>query len=324
MSLENNGADLAVHVAWLSYVGGYTQAEIAKRLTLSRAKVHRLISEAHASGYVHVFIDRSPHRLIALEDQIAARFGLTTCIVTPDVDETPSPHGSLAALGSAAARLLNNRLARGDVHAIGVSWGRSLAEMARQFPRQVRPDLAVVSIMGSLTRQSAINPLDVVHRLTDATGAQGFFLPVPFIADSVQDKEVLTAQRSVRFGIERARETELCLVGIGTISAEQPMFVESMGLLNRDKVAALRGVGAAGELVGHFLGHDGALLDIDINQQTIGLSMDELHTRETIAVAGGQEKVSAIRAVLRSGVLDGLVTDENAAAELCEGTRDAA
>jgi DNA-binding transcriptional regulator LsrR (DeoR family) len=52
--------------------------------------------------------------------------------------------------------------------------------------------------------------------------------------------------------------------------------------------------------------------------------MDELRTREIIAVAGGRGKAGALAAVLRSGVLDGLVTDENAAAELCEGNRDAA
>ena len=57
--------DLAIYVAWLSYIGGYTQAEIADRLSLSRAKVHRLIGEAHQAGYVHVYIDRSPQRLVS-------------------------------------------------------------------------------------------------------------------------------------------------------------------------------------------------------------------------------------------------------------------
>jgi DNA-binding transcriptional regulator LsrR (DeoR family) len=42
--------------------------------------------------------------------------------------------------------------------------------------------------MGSLTANSAYNPFEVVHALARATGGEGFVLPVPFIADSVEDR----------------------------------------------------------------------------------------------------------------------------------------
>lgn len=307
---------LAVEVAWMAYVGGYTQAGVAERYGLSRAKVNRLISQAHDSGYVHVFIDHSPHRLIDMGDRIAERYGLSYCTVVPDVGDGSSSAGSFAALGSAAAYLLQNRLNRGDVHTIGVTWGRSLAEMARQLPRQSRPALSVVSIMGSLTSQSAINPFDVVHRITDVTDARGFFIPAPFIADSATDKEVLMQQKGVREAMGKAREAEICCIGIAALCADQPMFVAENGLLDADQLAELTREGVAGELVGRFLDAEGRELDIDLNRRTLGLSLDELRERETIGVAGGTEKVHAIEAVLCSRVLTGLIVDENAAVHL--------
>lgn len=308
--------DMAIYVAWLSYIGGYTQAEIADRLSLSRAKVHRLIGEAHQAGYVHVYIDRVPKRLVSYEDRIAAHYGLSQCLVVPDVAESGDQRGNLVALGSAAARHVHGRIASGKVLSLGVSWGRSLAEMTRQMPREDHPDLAIVSLMGSFTQQSAINPFDVVYRLAEKTAAQGFFLPVPFIADSIEDRNVLMAQRCVADALARARGIDLGVVGIGAMALDQPMFMEERGLLGARHLAELTTAGAVGELVGHFLDRDGQLVHKAINERTIGLSLAELAEREIVAVTGGADKGPAIQAVLNSGVIDRLFIDQPAAEAL--------
>ncbi|WP_158583476.1 sugar-binding transcriptional regulator [Salinisphaera sp. Q1T1-3] len=316
MTIAQDSRDLSIYVAWLSYVGGYTQAEIATRLSLSRAKVHRLIGEAHKAGYVHVFIDRSPQQLVDQEDRLARRFSLTQCTVVPDVEDEAERGGNLAALGAASARYVHGRLASGEVTSLGVSWGRSLAEMTRRMPREQRTDLSVVSLMGSLTQQAAINPFDVVYRLAEITGGQGFFLPVPFIADTVADRDVLNAQRIVGEALERARSVDLAVVGIAAMRADQPIFRAERGLLGADELADLKAAGVVAELVGHFLDRTGRLVDIDMNRRTIGVSFAELAGLEVVAVVGGADKAEAIRAVLASGVIDRLIIDECAARAL--------
>ncbi|MES1955794.1 sugar-binding transcriptional regulator [Salinisphaera hydrothermalis] len=316
MAADRQTDDLAIYVAWLSYIGGYTQAEIAERLSLSRAKVHRLIGEAHQAGYVHVYIDRSPQRLVSYEDRIAECFGLSQCLVVPDVEDPNDRHGNVVALGCAAARYVHGRIASGEVSSLGVSWGRSLAEMTRQLPREAHPELAIVSLMGSLTQQSAINPFDVVYRLAEKTGGQGFFLPVPFIADSIEDRNVLMAQRSVADVLTRAREIDLGIVGIGAMALDQPMFMEERGLLGKRQLSELIDAGAVGELVGHFLDCNGKPIHMAMNERTIGLSLAELAEREIVAVTGGADKGPAIQAVLNSGVIDRLIVDEPAARSL--------
>ena len=56
---------LATRAAWLSFVGRYTQEEIAQRLGVSRVKVNRLIALAQRAGRVHVFVEGTAAECVA-------------------------------------------------------------------------------------------------------------------------------------------------------------------------------------------------------------------------------------------------------------------
>ena len=111
--------DLAVRAAWLSYVGGYTQEQIAQRLGVSRVKVHRLSSLAQDLGFVKVSIEHELVSTVALENQLIERYGLNNCILVPTMDDGANGQGStIAALGTAGAYYLSplSRSRTGDHH----------------------------------------------------------------------------------------------------------------------------------------------------------------------------------------------------------------
>lgn len=56
-----------------------------------------------------------------------------------------------------------------------------------------------------------------MHRIAENTGAQAYMMPVPFIANSVEDKEVMLSQHGVRQVFDMATGSALKLVGIGTV-----------------------------------------------------------------------------------------------------------
>ena len=102
---------LAIRAAWLHYVGGLRQAEVAKRLGVPSVKAHRLIARAVAEGAVKVTIEGEIIECIELGEAICARYGLRTCEVAPDLEETDfrsgrcdSPAPLFCAAGSRAAR----------------------------------------------------------------------------------------------------------------------------------------------------------------------------------------------------------------------------
>jgi DNA-binding transcriptional regulator LsrR (DeoR family) len=81
-------------------------------------------------------------------------------------------------------------------------------------------------------------------------------------------------------------------------------------MIRPDEVVELKRVGACADLLGHFFSADGRMLDTDLSARATSMSAADLKKHRIVAIAGGKAKVTALRAVLRSRVLHGLITDE--------------
>lgn len=305
---------LSLRAAWLAYVGGYTQEQIAERLGVSRIKVQRLIAAAMHDGLVKFWVEGVPADCMALEDELMKAFRLKRCVVVPSTSDDDEPGTEINGLAVAASRTLCRALEGGALKTVGVGHGRTLAAMVDRMPRLHLPDTRFVSLLGSLTRSSAANPYDVIAKLAERTGGECFFLPVPFIADSGADAAVLRAQSGVQHVFEMIRECELCVVGVGELGPNT--HLQRSHSVTLDERKRLTQLGAVGEVAGRFVKADGSLVDTEMNGRAVGASLDDLRGRDVLAVAGGKYKADAIRAVLRSGVLTALIVDEATAQQV--------
>ena len=103
--------DLATRAAWLSFIGGYTQGEVAKRLGVSPVKAHRLIQLAQQQGMVKIFIEGEPARCVALEEQLVEKFNLRSCLIAPSLHiDADDNEASFDEVGAGAARFFYNIL----------------------------------------------------------------------------------------------------------------------------------------------------------------------------------------------------------------------
>lgn len=304
---------LAIRAAWLHYAGGLTQADVAKKLGIAGVKAHRLISRANQAGAVKVTIDGEIAECVALETQIAATFGLSYCEVAPDLHEDGLP---LRTLRVAGAGFLRRELDGGKSQVIGFGHGRTLSELVREMPRFNARDVQFVSLLGGLTRNYAANPYDVMHRLADKSGAPSFVLPVPFFANTAEDREVLVSQRGIRQVMDLAARSDLKIVGIGAARPEASQV--AVGMIESAEIEAVIARGGVGEILGHFFDAEGRIVETPLSARTLSVGLDALETSRTIAVAGGEEKTGAIRSILMSGRLDGLITDERTAKALVD------
>lgn len=307
--LGDEDATLATRAAWFYYAGGLTQSEVAERLGVAPVKAHRLIARATKAGFVRVFVEGPIGGCIELEAALSTRFHLDVCRVVPDVN---APDPPLRALGMAAASVLRDALERGTHRVIGLGHGRTLAAALDAMPRTPAPEVRFVSLLGGVPRRIASGPFDVIHRAAEKTGADAFLLPVPMIADSARDAEVLRRQRGVAETLALAAEATLAFAGIGAIA--EAAYLPMAGMLNATEIGALRAAGAAGEMLGRYFAADGSPITTDLHDRVIAVHPHGL--RGVIAVAGGAEKTTAIQAVLSSGMLAGLITDEPTARRL--------
>jgi DNA-binding transcriptional regulator LsrR (DeoR family) len=313
--LRDDETSMATRAAWLHYAGGLTQSEVARRLGLTGLKAHRLITKANQEGLVKVYIDGQVSECVELETRLSERYGLDYCEVVPDFDDEELP---LKALGIAGAQFLKREIERGGQALIGVGHGRTLAACVEYLPKTTAGTTRFVSLLGGLTRKFSANPHDVIHRLAERTGAEAYVMPVPMVANTVEDRMVLLEQRGVGAIFDLARSADLLFAGIGT--TERAASLVETGMIERSEMEEVKRGGGVGEILGHFFDEAGRAFDTTLSGRVLALPREDLAGRRIVAVAGGRVKIRATRAVLASGILSGLITDERTARAMMEET----
>lgn len=308
-------ADEAARAAWLHFVGGLTQAEVAKRLAIPNTRAHRHIARAQAEGLVRVFVDVEAAGCVALETRFMKAWDLSLCRVAMDVPETgPLPLRALSAVG---ADYLMQSVTGGQHDIIGIGHGRTLAGAVSAMARIDAHDVKFVSMLGGLTRSFAANPYDVIHRLAHKTDAEAYLMPAPLFADTPDDKRMMMGQTGIAATMDLIGKASLVIVGIGDLAVTGGAAAAT-ALNGPEEVRALHDSGARAEILGQFLDSAGQVMSTRYDSRVMAPALETLRGREIVAIAGGDSKTEAIAAALRSGLLTGLITDETTAGRLAE------
>ena len=297
-------------IAWLYYVEGLTQAEIADRLGVSRVKVVRDLQIGRQSGLVQIQINGRLAPCVALERRLERRFGLKEAVVVPTAHD---PSHLPATLGVALGSWLSDRLRPGQT--LGVGWGRTLHWSVRALRRRDLPGLTVVALLGGIGRGSEINMYETASRVAETLGAQCYYLAAPAFASSAAMRDMLLAQAGLREVLERAREADIAVVSVGTLDSTATN--RRIGLLSDEESAELAALGTVGDLLCTFLDADGRPVPHPLNDCSVGLPVTDLRQiPAAVLVSGGPEKEAVIRAALTGGYANHLITDERTAAAL--------
>ncbi|WEJ10695.1 sugar-binding transcriptional regulator [Sinorhizobium sp. K101] len=311
---------IVVKAAWLYFIRGRSQSEIAKTLKISQPSVARLIAEAQRDRIVHVSINKRPSECIELEVELSDVFGLGNCIVVPvDASASHRFEDVLPPVSKIAAAYLASVLSDEAIKRVGIGLGRTLAASFAEMASVERPNLEAVSITGSLTRSLAANRMDPIQLLTRKIRGDVYFLPVPYLASSVEEKSVFLSQPSVQQLMEKARASDLFVVGIGSLGREDHLFANQV--ITEAEYDELVRTDAVGDLMGRFFNIDGQLSELELGDKAVGISPIEVSGRRVIAVVCGETKTEATLGVLRSGHVNELIIDEHLARQVLVGNR---
>ncbi len=130
------GESIVIEAAWLYYHDGMNQTEIASHLGVSRATVVNYLQEAKERGFIRISLAPKAFTTHRLAEEMRERFGLAAVYVVPD--GTGTEEDALLRVARGAAEWLPSLLEPGDK--LGVSWGRTVYEMAEAMPQvQTRP-----------------------------------------------------------------------------------------------------------------------------------------------------------------------------------------
>ena len=305
--LPRSSADIKVRAAWLYFVEGLTQEQIARHLNTSRVKIVRMLAAAREEGIVRISIDTKRAAQVAYERRLIDVYGLAEAIVVP----APCNASAVASVvGHAAGAYLCDTVR--DGMSIGVGWGSTLHMSLNALASITAERISVVSLMGGLTHSRAINPSSVARRIADAFGAECYQLTAPVLVANAEVRQHLWQEPGLQELLARANAIDLALVSVGDVGPEATLFAQ--GILSPDELPELKAAGAIGDVLCHFIDRNGRLVRHRVNDRVMAVGLDILRKIPKVVIAaGGERKVPAIQAALKSTGARVLVTDESAA-----------
>ncbi|WP_158785223.1 sugar-binding transcriptional regulator [Pantoea sp. BAV 3049] len=301
--------DQAARAAWMYYVAGETQHDIADKLGVSRQVAQRLIALAAEQGLVSVNITHPVADCMTLAQQLKERFDLQVCQVVPS--SGVEGDGLQKMIAVAGAEVMAQTLKLDQAQIVAVGSGRTLRATIDELPEFDKPQHSCVSLIGAIASDGSCTRYDVPLWMAEKTQGRYFILPAPLYADSAEDRDLWCNHRIYRTVTEKSEQADVLFVGIGQVNAGCPLNAD--GFISDRQVATLESQGVAAEIVGHFIGQNGERLNSELDERLTSVRLTAHSGRNIIAFAGGSDKHQAIAAVLKGRWVRGLITDEESA-----------
>jgi DNA-binding transcriptional regulator LsrR (DeoR family) len=294
--------DLLAEIAWLHHEYHLTQEEIAGRLGVSRSTISRALADAERLGIVRVIVTVPLAREARLAAELSNALGVTVTVGASTEGEPP-----MLAAARAAARLVE-RVADAGPATLAISWGRTLAATARMVRPRATHGLEIVDAVGHAGGEGLVPTVDVTRALAGSLDAALTHIPAPAFVDPGPSLDALLASEPVARALERARAADVTLVSVGVVGADS--LLAAAGGIDAAQMAEVASRGAVGEILGHYYDATGR----DVTREgigVVGLTLDDLRaSRRVVAVAGGPDKIEALRGALAGGIVREVVIDE--------------
>ncbi|MFP4561883.1 MAG: sugar-binding transcriptional regulator [Spirochaetia bacterium] len=305
---------LLVEVAKLYYYEDLSQQEIARRIGLSRSNVSKMLQSCKELGIVEVHVNEHSFRGREYAEELKHRFALEYIEVIPSSDIT-DPEVLKDDLGKAAARYIERRL--DTVKTFGLSWGSTLYYLVEHLDPAPPLHVDVIQLMGGVgPRDLSVDGLQLAYRLAHKLGGTCTVIHAPLFVQNLEAKKILLEEPEIVRALDAAENVEIAVLGIGSSYPESSALIRA-GYVSKQEMEILLKRGAVGNILGRHIMSSGELCDIEMNDRVIGLATEKLDRIELkIGLAGGKDKAEAILGCLRGGFINGLVTDESAAARI--------
>lgn len=299
---------LLVKVAWLYYIGEFTQQEIGEYLGIPRLRVNRLLDKARKNGIVHFSIRSSDSRRMRIEQELTASFHLKDAFVVPTPIDGKDVNESVA---QAAAMYINQRIDKSSF--INMGYGDTTSRVLNHLSNMSEFPVNVVSLTGGVNYY-------LPNTRSNIFNAKLYLTPAPLMMKNVDMVTAIEGEPSVKQILDMVTLSQLTVVGIGGMNESATILTN--GMLTHNDFLLLSMKGAVGDILCHFIDKDGNPVSSDIEGRLISTSLDTMKSLEnTIGVAAGKNKVEAILAALRGELLDILITDEDTASEILNLSR---
>lgn len=299
-----------MRIAWMYYVEGLTQNEIADRLGIGRVTVVRNINEAIRQREVKIWIEGDVSECLDLEGELKSAFGLKEAVVVPEPTQVANVPKSV---GFAAGMYMSDRIT--DHMSIGVGWGATLYESLQTFAPGKIDNAQVIALLGGIVQARKFNPAEFAWQFARSLSADCFLLQAPAVVDSPATREALIERCGLNDVFRRAERLDIALLSVGTMAPTSTAF--RFNLVSDEERIELMRLGAVGDMLFNFFDRKGNLLDHPVNRRIMSIPLSQLrNVPERVIASGGIDKVECLLGAMRLIDCNVLITTEETAREM--------
>lgn len=312
--MSSNDVRLMVKICKLYYYESWTQERLAEKFGISRPIISKMIQKAREVGVVEIIVHDDPQQTSELEKEIELAYNLKQVLVVPTRDLNKELVTS--AVGKAAALFVQKLIKNGD--RIGVSWGNTLYHMVREFPLDKKDKVKIIPLVGGMgNERTEVHSNQIAFELSKKLAGKCESLYAPSAVETKQLRDQISQLPNIAHVLEEGGQVDLALVGIGNPYSMSTM--ERYGYLNETVLRELKELDTVADINSRFINREGQIVGHPINHKVIGVGLEQLKlVGNVVGLAFGLHKIESIKAALKGGYIQMLVTDEATAYKIME------
>ncbi|MTI58861.1 MAG: sugar-binding transcriptional regulator [Firmicutes bacterium] len=303
-----------IDIAKLYYELNKSQKEIAEILNISRATVSRKLKEAREKDIVKFSIDYSYHPNFKIEKEIMRKFNAKEVFVA---DNLYSENDLIFKdISSQLCAFLEEIILDGET--IGVSWGNTMNKIANNFCKFNKKNIKVVELNGAIAQSKySTFAYSILETFASAFNGEPYYLPIPAIVDNKNIAKSFLSDSNISNNLKITEQAQVAIFGIGKINKNSVLY--KAGYFKPEEYENLINNGAVGDICARYFDINGALVDKNLNERTLGISLDKLKEKKySIGIAVGEEKAQPIIGALKKKYVNVLFTDKKTAQKILE------
>lgn len=297
---------LLADVAEMYYFDNLNQAEIAAQIGVTRSMVSRMLTEAHEKGIIEVTVNRPITFDHELQEQLIDKFNLKEAYVFHSRELEAQV--MYKRLGEACASIIQDYLRPNMI--LGLPWGHTVSEVIDALEVDQSTPIKAVQLIGALgTHHYEYDGHNLIRRIIEKLGGEGYYLNSPFLLDSPETVQVLLKNQDIQEVMEIIKRCDMALLGVGSMELEYSSYYQT-GYIDAETCASLQKLGAVGYVCGLHFDVKGNPRCLDFESRVLSISREDLMKIPVrIGIAGGPGKVLPVTGAMSGAYINILVTD---------------
>lgn len=305
--------NLIYKAAYLYFIENRSQTQIAKEINVSTATVSRLLKLAQEQELVHIHIDQNIDSAIRLEQKLKELLPLKDIIVAPNFSDR-SPFDAVAL---ECARYLQTKITPNTT--LGISFGHTFVRALRYMNPCRKTNARYVMMHGILSAPDYEDQLQqALYILKNYMGGTSYVLTADAFIVNEQIWRYSMSKKNTKEVLGLYDELTMSIGSIGNAPISESNLITEHSIQHPEILDYLKqDPSILSEFCMRFYDQKGMECTTPFSQWTMAIGSEQYKRIPLkIIVASGLKKLPTLQAVMKGGMADVLIIDQNLAQAL--------